>query len=278
MRILTSSRSLGALNVFARSSTACALCMTGGLLLWSAPTSGAAGAGEQDDISARCADLLDQRHALLAVPGGVTRKVQRLSEIDAAIRGGCLGEDLAPAVGGRVLLFVSETTDLDRALAHEQQARLEEARALLGQAAPKSREMILVLERIAGLTGVYSVAESDQLLEEALRLRAEVYGPDSREAALGQRLRVAYVRFRGATESEQQADLPAARELAESFVRDSVARFGEGDPVTVVAWSDLAEIVRGLEGSDAAELLLEEHVHPYRGALTRGFRLAHLVD
>lgn len=247
-------------------------------LLWSAPTSGAAGAGEQDDISARCADLLDQRHALLAVPGGVTRKVQRLSEIDAAIRGGCLGEDLAPAVRGRVLLFVASTTDRDRALALDQRARLEEARTLLGQAAPKSREMILVLEHLAGLSGVYSIEESDHLLEEALRLRAEIYGIDSREAALVQHHRVAFARFRGATESEQQADLPVARQLAESFVRDSVARFGEGDPVTVVAWSDLADIVRGLEGSEAADLLLEEHVHPYLEAQTRGFRLAHLVD
>lgn len=252
--------------------------MTVALLLWSAPTSGTAGAGEQDDIAARCADLLDQRHALLAVPGGVTRKVERLSEIDAAIRSGCLGEDLAPAVRGRVLLLVASTTDRDRALAHEQQARLEEARTLLGQAAPKSREMILVLEALAGLTDVYSVPESDLLLDEAQRLRAQIYGLDSREAALVQHHRVAYARFRGATESEHLADLPAARQLAESFVRDSVARFGEGDPVTVVAWSDLAEIVRGLEGSDAADLLLEEHVYPYREAQTRGFRLAHLVD
>lgn len=248
------------------------------LPLWSAPSSGSTGAGEQDDIGARCTGLLDQRHALLAVPGGVIRKAQRLSEIDAAIRAGCLGEDLPPAVRGRVLLFVASTSFPDRALAPEQRARLEETRTLLGQAAPKSREMILVLEQLAGLTEVISITESEHLLEEASRLRAEVYGPDSREAALAQHLRVAYTRFRSATATEQRADLTVARQMAESFLRDSLARFGEGDPVTVVAWSDLAEIVRELEGPEAADLLLEEHVHPYREALTRGLRLAGLVD
>jgi len=208
----------------------------------------------------------------------LTRKAQRLAKIDEDLRGGCLGEDLAPEVRGKVLLFVASSGGAERGTEQDRRAWLEEARTLLRQAAPRSREMILVLEQLAGLSEVISITESEHLLEEASRLRAEVYGPDSREAALGQHLRVAYTRFRSATAAEQRADLTVARQVAESFLRDSLARFGEGDPVTVVAWSDLAEIVRELEGPEAADLLLEEHVHPYREALTRGFRLAGLVD
>jgi len=227
--------------------------------------------------SVRCEGLLRERQAIVSEPGRASRDAKLVQPLGSEIRDSCLGPGIDPAIRGKALLEVAMAAGPE-VPETERRALLAEARGLLEQAAPRSREQVLVLEQLATLSAEFPPMESESLLQQALRLREEIYGAKSRKAFLGRYRLVAYFRFRGTTEAEQRADLPLARECAERFVRGSVELFGEGDPATVFAWSALADIVRELEGSEAADQLLEDHVYPYGTALTAGIRLALLID
>lgn len=227
--------------------------------------------------SSRCEGWLREREAIVAEVGRPSREGPLFFELGRQIHEQCLGPAIAPRVRGVALLADARASGPDRPAA-EQRALLEEARRLLQKEAPKSRESILVLEQLASLTGEFSLSECESFLEESLRLRGEVFGAESRKAIAGRHKLVAFLRFRGRTELEVRADLPTARSEAERFVQESVALFGEGDPVTVLAWADLAEILGESGRQDAAESLREKHVYPYPGAFTTGSRLAELIE
>lgn len=229
------------------------------LVLAGSPLSASSERATPDDLGARCDPIVEAGEAFLR--GGPVADASAASTL-ARVRDGlgfCRDPRVAAQTRVRLLLIASTIGETN----HHETARvlLEEAHEIVLSEAPRAREHVLVLEALSGNAfGRAEYAAARQYMEEALRLRAELWGASSPEAIDGQ---IALVFYELAEASAFQAgDFGVALAKAKAALETSQRLFGQDASVTTRAWAAYAAVIRALGQVDKAEELLEQHALP----------------
>lgn len=219
------------------------------------------------DLGAQCNAIVEKGEAFLRGDQASTAaETSALRSVRDGL-GPCRNPEVAPETRARLLLIASkvgETNQPERA-----QVLLEEANGILSAEAPRARERVLVLEGLSSnrfALAQYGVAQTH--LEEALRLREDLWGASSAEVLDG-RIALVYFELAKAGALSQPEPLDQALAEAQATLETSRKRFGEDASVTTRAWAAYSAVLRESGQAERAQQLFEQHVSP---------QLAHLDE
>ena len=230
------------------------------LLLAVPPLEGLPAPDSSADLNGQCAAIVQQGEAWLrGDPGSTAAATSTLRSVRDGI-GPCRDPRVAAPTRVRLLWIASmigETNHLEAA-----RVLLEEAHEIVRSEAPRSREHVLVLEALSGNEfGFARYATARQFMEEALRLREELWGASSPEAIDGQ-LALVYYELAEASALAAPGDSSAALAAAEAALETSQRLFAQDASVTTRAWAAYAAVLRAQGHVDKGQELFEQHVSP----------------
>lgn len=230
------------------------------LLLAVPPLEGLPAPDSSADLNGQCAAIVRQGEAYLRGDPGLTAPATAtLRSVRDGI-GPCRDPRVAAPTRVRLLWIASmigETNHLEAA-----RVLLEEAYGIALSEAPRSREHVLVVEALSGNEfGFARYATARQFMEEALRLREELWGASSPEAIDGQ-LALVYYELAEASALAAPGDSSAALARAEAALETSQRLFGQDASVTTRAWAAYAAVLRAQGHVDRGQELFEQHVSP----------------
>lgn len=230
------------------------------LFLAGTPAEGLSEEDSSADLARQCAAIVQTGEAYLRGDPGSTEVA---ASTFRSVRDGlasCRDPRVEPQTRVRLLLIASnigETNDPKAA-----RLILEEAHEIVLAEAPRSREHVLVLEALSGNAfGFAEYAAARQYMEEALRLREELWGEASTEAMDG-RIALAHYELVEASALSEPGDFSAAFAKARAALERSQRLFGEDAGVTARAWVTYAAVLRAIGQIDKAQELFEQHVLP----------------
>lgn len=230
------------------------------LVLAGSPLSASSEGATPDDLGARCDAIVQAGEVFLR--GGPEADANAAATF-AGVRDGlgpCRDPRVAPQTRVRLLLVASMIGETN----HHETARalLEEAHEIVLAEAPRAREHVLVLEALSGSAfGRAEYAAARHYMEEALRLRAELWGASSPEAIDGWIARV-YFDLAEASALSEPGDFGAALANAKAALETSQRLFGQDASVTTRAWAAYSAVLRALGQVDKAQELFEQHALP----------------